>query len=429
MKLWDKGYQINDRIETFTVGKDRDLDLYLAKYDVLGSKAHTEMLASINLITQEENKALQEEMDGILSVIESGKFKIEEGIEDIHSQVELMLIRALGDIGKKIHLGRSRNDQVLLDLRLFFRDQLEEMGMSVGHLVEVLLVQAEQYKDVLMPGYTHMQIGMISSFGLWFGGYAEALIDDLALLRSIRHMVNRNPLGTAAGYGSSIPLDRDKTTRLLGFEGLCVNPINAQIGRGKTELQMANAIAGISLTLNKMAMDICLFSNENYGFLSLPKEYTTGSSIMPHKKNPDVFELIRAKTNLLMVVPMQISSLISNLTSGYHRDFQLQKEVIFPAIFDMKEIVELVTWCVPNLQINNSKVDDEQYQYLWSVEEVNRLVVDGMPFRDAYKKVGMDIENEDFKPVHTHDHKHIGSIGNLGIDRLRNRLKDLLEDK
>jgi len=427
MKLWDKGYDINARIQEFTIGKDRELDIHLAKYDVLGSKAHTAMLSSIGLIETDENQKLQEEMDNILSVIEAGVFKIEEGIEDVHSQVELMLIRALGDIGKKIHLGRSRNDQVLLDLRLFFRDQLDLISEGTGQLATLLIQHAHKEKELLMPGYTHMQIGMVSSFGMWFGGYAEALIDDIDFVKAVKRVVNRNPLGTAAGYGSSIPLDRDMTTAELKFEGLCINPINAQIGRGKTEMQVADAIASIALTINKMAMDICLFTNENYHFMSLPKEYTTGSSIMPHKKNPDVFELIRAKTNLLIALPGQIASMISNLSSGYHRDFQLQKEVLFPAIFEMRNIIDLVVECIPNLKIHDTKVYDEQYKYLWSVEEVNKNVLGGMTFRDAYKKVGMDIEAGKYDPPQTIEHTHIGSINNLGLDRMKERLTKILE--
>ena len=429
MKLWDKGYDINARIQEFTIGKDRELDIHLAKYDVIGSKAHTRMLASIGLIEEAENQQLQKEMDKILAAIESGSFAIEEGIEDVHSQVELILIKALGDIGKKIHLGRSRNDQVLLDLRLFFRDQLDLMSEVTGQLATLLIHHAVKEKEVLMPGYTHMQIGMVSSFGMWFGGYAEALIDDIDFLKAVRRVINRNPLGTAAGYGSSIPLDRDMTTAELQFQGLCINPINAQIGRGKTEMQVANAIAGVALTINKMAVDICLFTNENYHFMSLPKEYTTGSSIMPHKKNPDVFELIRAKTNLFIALPGQIASMISNLSSGYHRDFQLQKEILFPAIFELQNILSLVIECIPNLKIHETKVYDEQYKYLWSVEEVNKNVLGGMTFRDAYRKVGMDIEAGKYDPPQKIEHTHIGSINNLGLDRMKDRLAQIIDGK
>lgn len=425
MKLWDKGYDINERIQRFTIGKDRELDIHLARYDVLGSKAHTQMLSTIGLISQEENQQLQEALDHILGSIDRQEFVIEDGIEDVHSQVELLLIRKLGDVGKKIHLGRSRNDQVLLDLRLFFRDQLDQLQGSAAILAELLLDSAGAYEAVLMPGYTHMQIGMISSYGMWFSGFAEALIDDIALLKAIGIVINRNPLGTAAGYGSSIPLDRDLTTRLLGFDGLCINPINAQIGRGKTEMQMSYALSSIALTLNKMAMDICLYSNENYKFLSLPREYTTGSSIMPHKKNPDVFELIRAKTNLLIGLPGQIASMISNLTTGYHRDFQLQKEVLFPALFELEDILQLVIQCIPQLIIHDTQVYDERYKYLWSVEVVNKLVIEGMTFRDAYRKVGMDIEAGIFDPPQTVEHTHMGSINNLGLDRMRRRLNQL----
>ena len=426
MKLWDKGYSINDKIEAFTIGKDRELDLDLAVYDVQGSMAHADMLAKIGLITSEENALLQSALKEIGAAASANNFIIEEGIEDVHSQVELMLTRKLGDVGKKIHLGRSRNDQVLLDLRLFFRAQLSLIATEAASTVDVLLSSADQHQEVFIPGYTHMQIGMVSSWGMWFGGFAEALIDDIEYLNLTKKVINRNPLGTAAGYGSSIPLDRDMTTAALEFEGPCINPINAQIGRGKTELQIANAISSIALTINKLAMDICLFSNENYGFVSLPKEYTTGSSIMPHKKNPDVFELIRAKSNLLIALPNQIASMISNLTSGYHRDFQLQKEILFPALEQIRALIDLVKYCIPHLIIKPTQVYDEKYQYLWSVEVVNKYVLEGMSFRDAYKKVGMDIEAGNYNPPRTIDHTHLGSLGNLGLERMRERLNGLV---
>ncbi len=426
MKLWDKGYSINDKIEAFTIGKDRELDLDLAVYDVQGSMAHADMLAKIGLITSEENALLQSALKEIGAAASANNFIIEEGIEDVHSQVELMLTRKLGDVGKKIHLGRSRNDQVLLDLRLFFRAQLSLIATEAASTVDVLLSSADQHQEVFIPGYTHMQIGMVSSWGMWFGGFAEALIDDIEYLNLTKKVINRNPLGTAAGYGSSIPLDRDMTTAALEFEGPCINPINAQIGRGKTELQIANAISSIALTINKLAMDICLFSNENYGFVSLPKEYTTGSSIMPHKKNPDVFELIRAKSNLLIALPNQIASMISNLTSGYHRDFQLQKEILFPALEQTRALIDLVKYCIPHLIIKPTQVYDEKYQYLWSVEVVNKYVLEGMSFRDAYKKVGMDIEAGNYNPPRTIDHTHLGSLGNLGLERMRERLNGLV---
>ena len=428
MKLWDKGYNIDDQIERFTTGRDRELDIDLAPYDVQGSMAHANMLAQIGLLTAEENQQLQNELKNIATEISQGKFVINDGIEDVHSQVELLLTMRLGDVGKKIHLGRSRNDQVLVDLRLFFRDQLSLIGDKSSDLIKLLLQSADTHKDVLLPGYTHMQIGMVSSFGLWFSGYAEAILDDLEYLQSTRRCINRNPLGTAAGYGSSIPLDRFQTTTELEFEGLCVNPINAQIGRGKTELMVANAIATMALSINKMSMDICMFSNENYGFLSLPKEFTTGSSIMPHKKNPDVFELIRAKCNTLMAVPAQLSMMLGNLPSGYHRDFQLQKELIFPAIESMMEIIDLIAHCIPNMIIRETKVYEKQYHYLFSVELVNQYVQEGMSFRDAYKKVGLQIENGTFVAPKVIDHTHIGSVGNLGTQLMLERL-ELLKSK
>lgn len=425
MKLWDKGYNIDKQIESFTTGKDRELDLELAPYDVIGSMAHANMLCSIGLITKEENQQLQKELNNIKQIIADGHFIIEDGTEDVHSQVELMLTGKLGETGKKIHLGRSRNDQVLLDLRLYFRAKLDELFNKSQELIKVLLHHAEKHKDLLIPGYTHMQIGMVSSFGLWFSAYAEALLDDAEYLLMTRKAINRNPLGTAAGYGSSIPLDRLMTTEELNFEGLCINPINAQIGRGKTEMMIANALSLIGLSINKMAMDICMFSNENYGFLSLPKEFTTGSSIMPHKKNPDVFELIRAKANTLIALPIQLGTMLSNLPSGYHRDFQLQKEIVFPAISDTLALLSLIIHCIPNIELKKTQVYDEKYQYLFSVERVNQYVLDGMSFRDAYKKVGTEIESGTFNaPTEVH-HTHIGSIGNLGIEMMLERLETL----
>ncbi len=423
MKLWDKGYNIDHLIESFTTGKDRELDMDLAPYDVIGSKAHANMLTQIGLISKEENRQLQMALDKILVTIEEGTFEIASGIEDVHSQVELLLTKELGDIGKKIHLGRSRNDQVLVDLRLFFRDKLSHINKTASRLAELLIVVANQHKDVLIPGYTHMQIGMVSSIGMWLSGYAEALIDDIEYNHNSRQVINRNPLGTAAGYGSSIPLDRMQTTEELKFEGLCVNPINAQIGRGKTELIVANGLSTMALTINKLAMDICMFSNENYGFISLPKEYTTGSSIMPHKKNPDVFELIRAKSNSIIALPGQLSIMLSNLPSGYHRDFQLQKELIFPAIKTITELLTLIIHCIPNIVINKTQVYEDKYQYLFSVELVNQYVKEGMSFRDAYKKVGMQIENGTFEAPKDLNHTHIGSLGHLGTEMMLQRLE------
>ncbi len=425
MKLWDKGYQIDRKIEEFTVGLDRQFDLEIAKYDAIASIAHAQMLHEIGMITVEENAALHQELNLILNQIEKGDFIIEDHVEDVHSQIENTLVAQIGDIGKKIHLGRSRNDQVLVALRLFFRDRLRQLIEQMKRVATILISSADQYKNVLIPGYTHMQIGMVSSCGLWFSAYAEALIDDAEYISHTISIINRNPLGTAAGYGSSLPLDREMTTDELAFEGLCINPINAQIGRGKTELLVANGLSSVGLTLNKLAMDICLFSNENYGILSLPKEYTTGSSIMPHKKNPDVFELIRAKSNLLITLPNQIASIISNLTSGYHRDFQLQKEIIFPALDQINTLLELVEHCIPNIIIHDTQVYSDKYRFLWSVELVNQYVMEGMSFRDAYRKVGADINENRYDPPTELKHTHIGSIGNLGLNLMRERLKTL----
>lgn len=425
MKLWDKGYSIDKKIENFTVGKDREFDLEIAKYDVIASKAHALMLSEINMISVSENAALQQELSLILNEIENGQFVIEDDVEDVHSQIEKILVAQLGDIGKKIHLGRSRNDQVLVALRLFFRDQLQLKIEQIKSVANVLIDVAEVNKSILIPGYTHMQVGMVSSCGLWLSAFAEALIDDAEYMAGTITSINRNPLGTAAGYGSSLPLDRNLTTEELGFLGLCINPINAQIGRGKTELLVANSISTVALTLNKLAMDICLFSNENYKILSLPREYTTGSSIMPHKKNPDVFELIRAKSNLLISLPNQITSIISNLTSGYHRDFQLQKELIFPALDQLSILLDLIEHCIPQLKFHASQVQNEQYKYLWSVELVNQYVLEGMTFRDAYKKVGVAIDNDEYDPPKELHHTHIGSVGNLGLNLMRERLKTL----
>ena len=425
MKLWDKGFSVDDKIESFTVGRDREFDLDIAKFDVIASMAHAQMLCEIGMLTSAENAALHQELNLILHQIEDGNFLIEEQVEDVHSQIEKQLVSQLGETGKKIHLGRSRNDQVLVALRMFFRERLNQLINEIKNVSTILIEAAEKHKDVLIPGYTHMQIGMVSSCGLWFSGFAEALIDDAEYLSNTIHVVNRNPLGTAAGYGSSLPLDREMTTDELNFEGLCINPINAQIGRGKTELLVANALSSVALTLNKLAMDICLFSNENYGILSLPRSYTTGSSIMPHKKNPDVFELIRAKSNYLMTVPNQIIGIIANLTSGYHRDFQLQKEIIFPALDELSILLDLVAYCIPQLEMHDTQVYGERYKYLWSVELVNQYVLEGMSFRDAYKKVGMDIDNGRYDPPKEIRHTHIGSIGNLGLNLMRERLKAL----
>ena len=413
MKLWEKDFLVQPQIEAFTVGKDREMDLLLAKYDVLGSLAHIQMLESIQLISKNELDVLSAALKNIYQDIEKGLFKMEDDVEDVHSQIELLLTKSLGDIGKKIHSGRSRNDQVLVDLRLFFRAELQEIVRLMELVFHGFQEQSEQHKDVLMPGYTHFQVAMVSSFGLWFGAYAESLTEDLSLLESVFNIVNHNPLGSAAGYGSSFPLNRKMTTELLGFEDLSYNVIHAQMGRGKSELFIAFALASLATTLGKFSMDVVLYSSQNYHFLTLPKEYTTGSSIMPHKKNPDVFELLRGKCNLLQSLPGQVSLLINNLPAGYHRDFQLLKEVIFPAIHSMKECLEMSAFVLPQLKIHDNLLDDPKYAYLFTVEKVNELVLEGIPFRDAYKQVGEMVEKNEFVPGNKISHVHEGSIGQL----------------
>lgn len=412
-KLWEKNVQVDHEVDIFTVGKDREMDLYLAKYDVLGSMAHITMLESIGLLTQEELNVLLAELRNIYAVADSGEFIIEEGIEDVHSQVELMLTRRLGDMGKKIHSGRSRNDQVLLDLKLFTRAQIQELVDLVSGLFDVLLSQSDRYKDVLLPGYTHLQIAMPSSFGLWFGAYAESLVDDLQLMQAAYRICNRNPLGSAAGYGSSFPLNRQMTTDLLGFDSLDYNVVYAQMGRGKMERTVAFAMAGIAATLSKLAFDACMFNSQNFGFIKLPDQFTTGSSIMPHKKNPDVFELTRAKCNKLQGLPQQIILISNNLPSGYFRDLQIIKEVFLPAFDELKDCLRMVTHMMREVKVNEHILDDDKYALLFSVEEVNRRVLAGMPFRDAYKQVGLDIEAGNFVPSKSVNHTHEGSIGNL----------------
>lgn len=417
-KLWEKSVQVNEEIDRFTVGHDREMDLYLAKHDVLGSMAHITMLESIGLLTSDELAILLEELKNIYTTIEKGDFVIEDGIEDVHSQVELMLTRKLGDVGKKIHSGRSRNDQVLVDLKLFTREQIKQVAEATEDLFHVLISQSNKYKDVLMPGYTHLQIAMPSSFGLWFGAYAESLADDMLFLQSAYKICNRNPLGSAAGYGSSFPLDREMTTRLLGFDSMNYNVVYAQMGRGKMERNVAFALASIAGTVSKMAFDACMFSSQNFGFVKLPDECTTGSSIMPHKKNPDVFELTRAKCNKLQALPQQIMMIMNNLPSGYFRDLQIIKEVFLPAFSKLKDCLRMAAYIMNRLKVNEHILDDDKYLYIFSVEEVNRLASAGMPFRDAYKKVGLDIEAGKFtsdKQVH---HTHAGSIGCLCNDKI-----------
>ena len=417
-KLWEKSVHVTEEIDRFTVGHDRELDLYLAKYDVLGSMAHVTMLHSIGLIADEELPVLLRELRAIYQVAESGDFVIEDGIEDVHSPVELMLTRKLGDMGKKIHSGRSRNDQVLVDLKLFTRDKIREVAEAVRDLFAELQQQSERYKNVLMPGYTHLQVAMPSSFGLWFGAYAESLADDMLLLEAAYRMTNRNPLGSAAGYGSSFPLNRTMTTELLGFDSMDYNVVYAQMGRGKNERNVAFALAGIAGTVAKLAFDACMFNSQNFGFVRLPDECTTGSSIMPHKKNPDVFELIRARCNKLQALPTQVVMIMNNLPCGYFRDLQEIKEVFLPAFDQLLSCLRMATYIVARMRVNEHILDDARYDLMFSVEEVNRLASEGMPFRDAYKKVGLDIEAHQFTPNKEIHHTHEGSIGNLCNDRI-----------
>lgn len=413
MKLWEKNVQVNKEIERFTVGRDREMDLYLAKHDVMGSMAHITMLESIGLLTAAELQTLLAELRNIHAEIERGEFVIEDNVEDVHSQVELLLTRRLGDVGKKIHSGRSRNDQVLLDLKLFTRAQIREIAEDVETLFQALLDQSEKYKHVLLPGYTHLQIAMPSSFGLWFGAYAESLVDDMLFLQAAYKMCNRNPLGSAAGYGSSFPLNRTMTTELLGFDSMNYNVVYAQMGRGKMERNVAFALASIAGTISKLAYDACLYNSQNFGFVKLPDECTTGSSIMPHKKNPDVFELTRAKCNKLQALPQQIMMIANNLPSGYFRDLQIIKETFIPAFEELKECLRMTTYIIKEMKVNDHILDDDKYLLIFSVEEVNRLAREGMPFRDAYKKVGLDIEAGNFSHNKQVEHTHEGSIGNL----------------
>lgn len=428
MKLWEKSVQVNKDVETYTVGRDREMDIYLAPYDVLGSMAHITMLESIGLLTKEELSVLLKGLKDIYQIAVDGKFSIEEGIEDVHSQVELMLTRKLGDVGKKIHSGRSRNDQVLVDLKLFTRDQIHLLVNSVSSLVDLLLHQSQKYKDVLMPGYTHLQIAMPSSFGLWFGAYAESLVDDLQLLQAAYKICNRNPLGSAAGYGSSFPLNRQMTTDLLGFDSMNYNVVYAQMGRGKMERIVSFAIASIAATLSKLAFDACMFNSQNFSFIKLPDEYTTGSSIMPHKKNPDVFELTRAKCNKIQGLPNQITLITNNLPSGYFRDLQIIKELFIPSFEEMNDCLQMVKRMMSEVKINENILDDDKYLYIFSVEEVNRLVLEGVPFRDAYKKVGLEIEEGNFQHNKKVHHTHEGSIGNLCNDEI-NLMKQRVIDQ
>lgn len=425
-KLWEKNVTVNADVETYTVGRDREMDLYLARYDVLGSIAHITMLESIGLLEKDELQTLIAELRNIYRSIEAGDFVIEPDIEDVHSQVELMLTRRLGDVGKKIHSGRSRNDQVLLDLKLFMRSRIEDVADAVSRLFDVLLSQSDRYADVLLPGYTHLQVAMPSSFGLWFGAYAESLADDLTVLRGAYSVVDRNPLGSAAGYGSSFPLNRTMTTELLGFSSMAYNVVYAQMGRGKTERIVAQALASVAATVSKLAFDACMFSSQNFGFIKLAPEYTTGSSIMPHKKNPDVFELTRAKSNKLQALPYEITLITNNLPSGYFRDLQLVKENFLPSFDSLIDILDMTARMLSEVEVNRNILEDSRYDYMFSVEEVNRLAREGMPFRDAYKKVGLDIEAGNFVPDKNIRHTHEGSIGNLCNDRIKEMFYDTL---
>lgn len=426
MKLWQKSYEVNESIDKFTTGKDKEMDLLLADSDVLGTMAHIAMLTKVNLLSREEYEKLKTELKNIYKDIKINKFTIEDGVEDVHSQVELLLTRKLGDIGKKVHSGRSRNDQVLVDLKIFFRDQIEKIVHGSHELFALLIAKSNSYKDVLMPGYTHFQAAMPSSFGLWFGAYAESLVDDLVVLRSAYEVANKNPLGSAAGYGSSFPLDRKYTTHLLGFDDLNYNVVYAQMGRGKTEMILANALSSIAFTLNKMAEDVCLFMSQNFAFVSFPDDYTTGSSIMPHKKNPDVFELIRAKTNRIKTLPGEINQITANLPSGYHRDLQLIKESILPAFGEIQACIDMTCLMLKDIRVRENILEEEKYKHIFSVEKVNEMVLTGVPFRDAYKEVGKMIEEGTFDANHDIDHTHEGSIGNLCNDEITENFEKVL---
>jgi len=418
MKLWDKGFSTDKKIDLFTVGNDRELDLILAKYDVTGNIAHAKMLHSIGLLTSEELKLLVEELNSILKTIKKGNFSIEDDFEDVHSKIEFSLTEKLGDVGKKIHTARSRNDQVLVDVHLYIKDALNEISEEVDELFDLLISLAERYKDILLPGYTHLQVAMPSSFGLWISAYAETLIDDIYFLKAAYKVADQNPLGSAAGYGSSFPIDRDFTTKELNFKTLKFNSVAAQMGRGKLEKSVAFALSSVASTLSKMSMDICLYMNQNFSFISFPDELTTGSSIMPHKKNPDVFELIRGKCNKLQALPYEFTLITNNLPSGYHRDLQLLKEGLIPSFSTLKSCLEMLTYSLKNIQVKTNIVEDKKYDYLFTVEEVNKLVQNGIPFRDAYKIVGKKIQDGAFKPNKKVNHTHKGSVGNLCLDEI-----------
>jgi len=427
LKLWQKeGVSTAEQIERFTVGRDREMDLYLAPFDVLGNLAHAQMLETIGLLSKDELNLLTVELKTIYQQSQAGQFVIEDGVEDVHSQVELLLTRTLGDVGKKIHSGRSRNDQVLVDLKLFTRDRLWRVAEAVQNVFNRLISRSEQHKNDLLPGYTHLQIAMPSSFGLWFGAYAEALADDMLTLQTAYRLANRNPLGSGAGYGSSFPLNRTLTTELLGFEAMHVNVVYAQMSRGKTEQMALTALAAVAATLSRMAMDICLYNSQNFGFLVLPDALTTGSSIMPHKKNPDVAELLRAKTNRMKALPMEVTLVMSNLPSGYHRDMQLLKEILMPAFDELLDCLEITDFMLEHIQVKPNLLDDPKYDLLFSVERVNELVLQGVPFREAYRTVGKEIAEHTYEPPRALNHTHEGSIGNLGNDLIQDAMKQAI---
>jgi len=422
MKLWEKGIKTRQIVTDFTVGNDREWDLYLAEADIEGSMAHALMLNQIGYLGTEETEKLKLFFLEVLNTIHSGTFKIDPEMEDVHSQIEFMIIERLGDTGRKIHIGRSRNDQVLVDLKLFYRKEILDLGTEIIHLFEVMIESSERFKSEFLPGYTHLQVAMPSSFGLWFGAYAEALGNDLENFLLAFKFANRNPLGSAAGYGTSLPINRELTTKLLGFDEMDINAAYSQISRGKTELSLAQALAGIALSLNKFATDICLYNNQDFGFIKLPDEYTTGSSIMPHKKNPDVFELIRGKTNLLMSIQSQITQLHSNLPSGYHREFQLTKDLLFPALKEIHSILAILTEVIPQIEVSHNILDNPKYQYIYSVDRVHEKVARGIPFRNAYQEVAEEIRKGEFEVPKTAKHTHTGSIGNLSNAQLQFRV-------
>ncbi len=426
MKLWDKGFSTDEKIDFFTVGNDRELDLVLAKYDVIGSKAHAAMLCEIGLLSKAEWEKVEQELNILLESIEKGEFVIEVEFEDVHSKVEFLLTEKLGDIGKKIHTARSRNDQVLVDVHLYLKEELALIEKEIKVLFDRLIGLAEKHRKVLMPGYTHFQVAMPSSFGLWFSAYAESLIDDVYMLQAARKVTDQNPLGSAAGYGSSFPIDREHTTETLGFTDLKFNSVAAQMSRGKTEKTVAYALGSLASTLSRFAMDICLYMSQNFSFVSFPDELTTGSSIMPHKKNPDVFELIRGKCNKIQALPYELTLITSNLPSGYHREFQLLKEGLIPAIQNLKSCLEILSFSLESIRVNEDILNDAKYDYLFTVEEVNELVQKGIPFRDAYKMVGEKVEKGEFKPKKEVNHQHLGSIGNLALEQIQSKMKNAL---